>query len=78
MRRIASAADDMRTIVSYDIILDAVRIVVGRGHVEFLETVAQAVAAIVLRQPRIVSVRVRVEKLDVVAGSVGVEIVRRR
>ncbi len=77
VRPIASTADDMRAIVSYDVILDAVRIVVGRGHVEFLETVAEAVAAIVLRQPRIVSVRVRVEKLDVVAGSVGVAIVRR-
>jgi dihydroneopterin aldolase len=76
--RVASTADDMRAIVSYDVILDAVRIVVGRGHVEFLETVAEEVAAIVLQQPRIMRVRVRVEKLDVVAGSVGVEIVRDR
>jgi dihydroneopterin aldolase len=75
---IAAHADDMRAIVSYDIILDAVRIVVGRGHFDFIETVAEEVAAIVLKHPRVVEVRVRVEKLDVVAGSVGVEIARRR
>lgn len=76
--RAAAPADDLRAIVSYDVILDAVRIVVGRGHVDFIETVAEEVAAIVLRHPRVQSVRVRVEKLDVVAGAVGVEIVRRR
>jgi dihydroneopterin aldolase len=71
-------ADDMRAVVSYDVILDAVRIVVGRGHIDFIETIAEEVAAIVLRRPRVEEVRVRVEKLDVVEGSVGVEIVRRR
>jgi len=76
--RIAAHADDMRAVVSYDVILDAVRIVVGRGHVDFIETVAEEVAAIVLKHPRVRQVRVRVEKLDVVAGSVGVEIVRGR
>jgi dihydroneopterin aldolase len=41
------------SLVSYDIILDAVRIVVGRGHFEVLETVAEEVAAIVLKHPRV-------------------------
>ena len=76
--RVAAHADDMRAVVSYDVILDAVRIVVGRGHIDFIETVAEEVAAIVLKHPRVREVRVRVEKLDVVAGSVGVEIVRER
>ncbi len=78
VRRLAVHADDMRAVVSYDVILDAVRIVVGRGHIDFIETVAEEVAAIVLRHPRVEEVRVKVEKLDVVAGSVGVEIRRRR
>ena len=68
----------MRAVVSYDVILDAVRIVTGRGHIDFIETIAEEVAAIVLRHPRVETVRVKVEKLDVVEGSVGVEIVRRR
>ncbi len=71
-------ADEMRAVVSYDIILDAVRLVVGRGHFEVLETVAEDVAAIILKHPRVRQARVRIEKLDVVQGAVGVEIVRRR
>ncbi len=78
VRRLDVHADDMRAVVSYDVILDAVRIVVGRGHIDFIETIAEAVAEIVLRHPRVERVRVKVEKLDVVEGSVGVEIVRRR
>ena len=76
VRRTAAHADDMRAIFSYDVILDAIRIVVGRGHTDFIETIAEDVAAIVLKHPRVRDVRVRVEKLDVVPGSVGVEIRR--
>ncbi len=76
--RVPAHADEMRAVVSYDIILDAVRLVVGRGHFEVLETVAEDVAAIILKHPRVRQARVRIEKLDVVQGAVGVEIVRRR
>jgi (5-formylfuran-3-yl)methyl phosphate synthase len=76
--RVAAHADDMRAIFSYDVILDAIRLVVGRGHIDFLETIAEDVAAIVLKHRRVHEVRVRVEKLDVIAGSVGVEIRRGR
>ena len=78
VRRAAAHADDMRAIFSYDVILDAIRLVVGRGHIDFIETIAEDVAAIVLKHPRVASVRVRVEKLDLVPGSVGVEIRRER
>ena len=74
--RTGAHADDMRAIVSYDVILDAIRLVTGRGHIDFIETIAEEVAALVLKHPRVGNVRVRVEKLDVVAGSVGVEIRR--
>jgi dihydroneopterin aldolase len=50
--------------------------VTGRGHVNFIETIAEDVAEIVLRHPRVRRVRVRVEKLDVIEGAVGVEITR--
>lgn len=78
VRRPGPHADDMRSIFSYDIILDAIRLVVGRGHVDFVETLAEEVAAIVLRHPSVRSVRVCVRKLDVIEGSVGVEIRRER
>jgi dihydroneopterin aldolase len=78
VRRAAAHADDMRAIFSYDVILDAIRLVTGRGHIDFIETIAEDVAAIVLKHPRVASVRVRVEKLDLVPGSVGVEIRRER
>ncbi len=78
VRRAATQADDMRAIFSYDVILDAIRLVVGRGHVEFVETLAEEVAAILLRHARVRSVRVNVRKMDVIEGAVGVEIIRER
>jgi len=78
VRRAGAHVEDMRSIFSYDIILDAIRLVVGRGHVDFVETLAEEVAAIVLRHARVRRVRVNVQKLDVVEGSVGVEIRRER
>ena len=78
VRRAGAHTEDMRSIFSYDVILDAIRLVVGRGHVDFVETLAEEVAAIVLRHARVRSVRVNVQKLDVIDGSVGVEIRRER
>jgi len=71
-------ADDMRSIFSYDLILDAIRLVVGRGHVDFVETLAEQVAAILLSHARVRNVRVNIRKLDVIEGEVGVEIRRER
>ena len=71
-------ADDLRTIFSYDVILDAIRLAVGRGHVNLIETLAEDVAQMVLREPRVLNVRVSVRKPDVIAGAVGIEIRRER
>ena len=60
------------------LVADAIRLAIGRGHVDFVETLAESVAEIVLRHARVTSVVVRVEKLDVIAGAVGVEIRRQR
>lgn len=67
---------DMRDIVSYDLITDAIGQLTRAGHVEFVETLAEAIAGRVLAHPRVTLVRVRVEKLDLGPGSVGVELVR--
>jgi dihydroneopterin aldolase len=78
VRRAGAHADDMRSIFSYDVILDAIRLVVGRGHVDFVETLAEEVAAVVLSHARVRSIRVNIRKLDVIEGAVGVEIRRER
>lgn len=64
---------------SYDVIIAAVRALVGAGHVDLVETLAERLAAKVLRHDRVLQVTVRAEKLEIVPeGSVGVEIVRTR
>ena len=78
VRRAGAHPDDMRSIFSYDVILDAIRLVVGRGHVDFVETLAEEVAAALLQHARVRSVRVNIRKLDVIDGAVGVEIRRER
>lgn len=69
-------ARDIRDIVSYDLITDAIRQLTSAGHVEFVETLAEEIAWRVLAHPRVARVRVRVEKLDLGPGAVGVELVR--
>ncbi len=71
-------SDDMRDIFSYDLIVDAIRMITGRGHIELIETLTGEIADAVLTHPSVVSVRARVEKLDVIRGAVGVEIRRER
>lgn len=78
VRRVAHDAHDMRHIVSYDVIRDAIAIILARGHIAMVETLADEIAQTVLKDARVVRVFVRVEKLDVIAGSVGVAIERER
>jgi (5-formylfuran-3-yl)methyl phosphate synthase len=70
--------DDMRGIFSYDLIVDAIKIILGRGHVDLIETLASGIADEILRYPCVARACVRVEKLDVVRGTVGIEIRRER
>jgi len=76
--RLGRAASDMRDVFSYDVIMDAIRMIVAQEHVPLVETLAERIAAVLLGYPRVVRVKVRVEKLDVGPGGVGVEITRER
>jgi len=76
--RVTHAPEDMRHVFSYDIIMDGIRTIVARGHVQLSEALAEQVAALVLEDPRVMQVTVRVEKLELGAGGVGVEIERKR
>ncbi len=75
--REARPPQDMRDVFSYDIIIETIRVLAERGHVTFVETLAEEVAAALLAHSEVVAVEVKVEKLDVVSGSVGIEIHRR-
>jgi dihydroneopterin aldolase len=80
MPHLAIGRDDLERVVDYEAVTNAARAIVASGHVQLVETLAERIAASIVTDVRVVSVRVRVEKLDVFpdAGSVGVEIERRR
>ena len=70
--------DDVANVVDYATIADGVRAIVGSGHVNLVETLAERIASFCLRDPRVASAQVRIEKLDVFADAAGagVDIVR--
>lgn len=72
--------DDLDRVVCYGEIMTGIRHVVGGGHVNLVETLAERIAAMCLEDRRVLSARVRIEKLDVFpeTESVGVEIERFR
>ena len=76
----ASVDDDYDKVVCYGELVTGVRRVVGSGHVNLVETMAERIADMCLADRRVLSARVRVEKLDVFpeASAVGVEIERRQ
>lgn len=70
--------DELANVVCYERISTAVREIVGRRHINLVETLAEEIAGTCLEDSRVRSARVRIEKLDVLADavSVGVEIER--
>lgn len=70
--------DDIGRTFDYDTIISGIKAIVGRGHINLVETLAEEVARHCLAHPRAASVAVKIEKLDKEPGAVGVEIVRSR
>ncbi|HJQ56840.1 MAG TPA: dihydroneopterin aldolase [Vineibacter sp.] len=70
--------DRLVNVVDYEAIVAGVRQLAADGHVNLVETLAERIAALCLRDARVRTTRVRVEKLEVFvdAASVGVEIER--
>jgi (5-formylfuran-3-yl)methyl phosphate synthase len=68
----------MRAVFSYDVIMDAIKMILAGGHITMVETIAERLAETVLLHERVRAVRVQVEKLDVAPGAVGVTIRRER
>ncbi|MCE7029521.1 (5-formylfuran-3-yl)methyl phosphate synthase [Jiella avicenniae] len=76
--RIATTADDIAEVYSYDLITDAIRALVEAGHTDLVETLALDLARTILSDRRVFEVSVRVEKLELGPAAVGIEIRRRR
>ena len=78
--RSAIGRDEIGRVVDYAAIAAATRRIAGEGHIRLVETFSERIAELCLRDARVHVARIRVEKLDVMAdaGSVGVEIERRR
>ena len=71
--------DRIDAVVDYDFLRDGIRALPGSRHFELQETLCEEVAALAMRDPRVIAVRVRSTKLDVYPdATVGCEIVRRR
>lgn len=72
--------DRLEHVVDYETLIEGVRRLIGAGHINLVETLAEQIAGLALSDSRVIATRVRVEKLQVVkdAESVGVEIERRR
>ena len=80
LSRSSVGRDDLARVVDYAAVAETVRKIVGAGHVQLVETLAERLAEACLDDPRVQLARVRVEKLDVLpdGASAGVEVERRR
>jgi dihydroneopterin aldolase len=80
VRETAPAPSNLADVVCYEAAIDTIKAILGAGHIELVETVAERIAQACLLDSRVESARVRVEKPMAVteAASVGVEIERSR
>ena len=70
--------DNINNVICYEKLAEGVNEIIGRGHINLVETLAEEIASMCLGNRRVLSGRVRVEKLDILkdAQSVGIEIER--
>ena len=73
-----AASDDVDQILSYDRLTEAIAAELAAERLNLLETLAERIAARILREPQPLRVFLRIEKLDRGPGALGVEIVRSR
>lgn len=73
-------ADRFENVVCYEDVVKKTESIVGSGHTNLVETIAEEIASACLEDSRVFVARVRVEKLEAIANaaSVGVEIERTR
>lgn len=74
----AALEDQLSNVVDYGAVVDGIKLILGSGHLNLVETLAERIAEHCLADARVRVARVRIEKLQVIAEarSVGVEIER--
>jgi dihydroneopterin aldolase len=77
---LAQLEDRLDTVVDYGDITRRIREIIGSGHINLAETLAERIACACFDDTRVKTARVRVEKLHALPGaeSAGVEIERQR
>jgi dihydroneopterin aldolase len=75
---LTDAGDDVDRILSYDRLAEAVAAELAAERLALLETLADRIAARILREPQAARVFLRIQKLDRGPGDLGVEVVRAR
>ena len=72
--------DKLEHVVDYGAITRKIRGLIGKGHINLAETMAERIATLCFEDERVKVARVRVEKLHALPGaeSAGVEIERKR
>jgi 7,8-dihydroneopterin aldolase/epimerase/oxygenase len=66
---IADHGDKLANVVPYHPIVDRIHAMLGEGHVELVETLAQRIIAAAFEEPRLLAVTVTVEKPEVIPGA---------
>jgi 7,8-dihydroneopterin aldolase/epimerase/oxygenase len=61
--------DTLANVVPYHPIVERIKAIIARGHIELVETLSQAIIAAAFEEPRILAVTVTIEKLDVIPGA---------
>ena len=70
--------DDIERTLDYDFVINGIKALIARGHINLVETLAEDVAQHCLTHERAARVMVVIEKLDKDPGAVGVKIVREK
>lgn len=69
---------NLTSIISYDLILDAIYLAIQAEHIEYVEEIADKIIDWLFKHPKILTVKVAIAKTDVINGLLGIEISRDR
>ncbi len=70
--------DRLENVVCYGNVVENIKDIIARGHVNLIETLAEMIAKSALEDKRVLAAKVRIEKPDIIAecAFVGIEIER--
>lgn len=72
--------DDIKNVVSYENIVNDIKVLAKKGHTGLLEVLADKISLICFKDSRVINSRIKIEKLEVFkeTHSVGIEIFREK